>query len=61
MNVIISPQRFERYWKHIVRARALLVSGNLSLEQDVCNIKALHIEPLVLKGLAHLPASYDFH
>ena len=60
MNVIVSPKRFECYWKQIVRAQALMISGTLCLEQGVCNIKALHIESLDSKGTVTFSKSHDF-
>ncbi len=61
INVIVAPSRYERYWRAIVRAQILIISGTLSAQQDELNIKALHITALQPHAAKSLPRSHDFH
>lgn len=61
INIIVTPQCYERHWRIIVGEKLLSVRGVLSARQDELNIKASEIRPLNLPCKVNLPKSYDFH
>lgn len=61
LNVVITPQRFEKQALLISRTPLLLVRGVLQIEQTVVNLKAEEFVALGAKAGAEFARSHDFY
>jgi hypothetical protein len=60
MNVIVTPQLFERYSSTLLKAPFLLVEGPVACEQNVWNVKARRFEKLSLPGDDAFPKGHNY-
>ncbi len=61
VNVVVTPQRFERQALLISRTPLLLVRGILQVEQSVVNIRAKHFRELKAAVGAEFARGHNFH
>jgi error-prone DNA polymerase len=61
VNVVVTPQRFERQALLISRTPLLLVRGVLQVEQAVVNVRAKQFRPLQAAVGAEFAQRHDFH
>jgi error-prone DNA polymerase len=61
VNVVVTPQRFERQALLISRTPLLLVRGILQVEQNVVNIRAKQFRALEAAVGAEFARGHDFH
>jgi error-prone DNA polymerase len=61
INVVVTPQRFERQALLISRTPLLLVRGVLQVEQKVVNIRAQQFRALQAAVGAEFAKRHDFH
>ena len=60
INVIVTPRLFESQRALLLQAPCLLVSGLMSSEQGVYNVKARKFKALDIMGSEHMPKGYNF-
>ncbi len=61
LNVVVTPQRFERQALLITRSPLLLVRGTLQIEQNVVNLRGAEFIALGAAAGAEHAKSHDFH
>ena len=61
LNVVVTPQRFERQALLITRSPLLLVRGTLQIEQNVVNLRGEEFIALGAGAGAAHARSHDFH
>jgi error-prone DNA polymerase len=61
VNVVVTPQRFERQALLISRTPLLLVRGVLQVEQKVVNVRAQQFRALQAAVGAEFAKRHDFH
>jgi error-prone DNA polymerase len=61
INVVVTPQRFERQALLISRTPLLLVRGVLQVEQKVVNVRAAQFRALQAAVGAEFAQRHDFH
>jgi error-prone DNA polymerase len=61
VNVVVTPQRFERQALLISRTPLLLVRGVLQVEQKVVNVRAQQFRALQTAVGAEFARRHDFH
>jgi error-prone DNA polymerase len=61
INVVVTPQRFERQALLISRTPLLLVRGVLQVEQKVVNVRAQQFRALQAAVGAEFARRHDFH
>ena len=61
VNIVVTPQRFERQALLISTTPLLLVRGVLQIEQGVVNVRAKKFRALQAELGAEFAKSHDFH
>ncbi|MEE2757338.1 MAG: error-prone DNA polymerase [Myxococcota bacterium] len=60
VNVIVAPQSYAKNRRLILNCKCLKVSGTLSCEQGVYNLKGIRFEAIDFNSSEYLPSGYNF-